>query len=140
MVGQSQPVIMPNAHRTSYNLAFKLNIVAEAEAVENNFEIAREYGISESMLRRWRKDQAKLFNGEIKLPAKLKTMGCFTPKYPDMDQRLLEWFSEQRSILNKFLLIAPCLLRITWSFMRRYTGNIEDISWPRGDKNFNFAC
>ena len=88
---------MPKARCTSYNLAFKLKIVAEAEAVENNSEIAREYGISESMVRRWRKDQENLFNGEIKLSAKRKTMGCFTPKYPEMDQRLLEWFSEQRS-------------------------------------------
>ena len=88
---------MPKARRTSYNLAFKLKIVAEAEAVENNSEIAREYGISESMVRRWRKDQENLFNGEIKLSAKRKTMGCFTPKYPEMDQRLLEWFSKQRS-------------------------------------------
>ena len=62
------------ARRMSYNLAFKLKIVAEAEAVENNSEIAREYGISESMVRRWRKDQANLFNGEIKLSPKRKTM------------------------------------------------------------------
>ena len=88
---------MPKACRTLYNLAFKLKIVAEAEAVENNSEIAREYGISESMVRRWRKDQENLFNGKIKLSAKRKSMGCFTPKYPEMDQRLLEWFSEQRS-------------------------------------------
>ena len=93
----SQVVIMPKARRTSYNLALKLKIVAEAEAVENNSEIAREYGISESMVRRWRKDQANLFNGEIKLSAKRKTMGCFTPKYPELDQRILEWFTEQRS-------------------------------------------
>ena len=85
------------ARRTSYNLAFKLKIVTEAEAVENNAEIAREYGISESMVRRWRKDQANLFNGEIKLSPKRKTMGCFTPKYPELDQRILEWFTEQRS-------------------------------------------
>ena len=52
---------MPKARRTSYNFTFKLKIVAEAEAVENNFEIAREYGISESMVRRWREDQANLF-------------------------------------------------------------------------------
>ena len=58
---------MPKARRTSYNLAFKLKVIAEAEAVENNSEIAREYGISESMVRRWRKDEASLFNGEIKL-------------------------------------------------------------------------
>ncbi len=88
---------MPKARRSSYNLAFKLKIVAEAEAVENNSEIAREYGISESMVRRWRKDQANLFNGELKLSAKRKTMGCFTPKHPELDQRMLEWFTEQRS-------------------------------------------
>ena len=60
----SKVVIMPTARRTSYNLAFKLKIVAEAEAVENNSEIARQYGISESMVCRWRKDQANLFNSE----------------------------------------------------------------------------
>ena len=79
---------MPKARRTSYNLALKLTIVAEAEAVENNSEIAREYG---------RKDQANLFNGEIKLSAKQKMMGCFTLKYLELDQRILEWFTEQRS-------------------------------------------
>lgn len=39
---------MPKACRSSYNLAFKLKVVAEAEAIENNSEIARDYGISES--------------------------------------------------------------------------------------------
>ena len=52
----SQVVIMPKAHCTSYNVAFKLKIVAEADAVENNSEIVREYAISESVVRRWRKD------------------------------------------------------------------------------------
>ena len=80
-------------HTTSH----KLKIVAEAEAVKNNSGIAREYGISESMVRRWRKDQANLCNGEIKFSAKRKTMGCFTPKYPELDKRILEWFTEQRS-------------------------------------------
>ena len=88
---------MPKARRSAYNLAFKLKIVAEAEAVGNNSKITKEYGISESMVRRWRKDQANLFNRELKFSAKRKTMGCFTPKYPELDQRLLEWFTEQRS-------------------------------------------
>ena len=88
---------MAKACRTSFNLVFKLKIVTKAEAVENNSEIAREYDISESMVRRWRKDQANLFNGKIKLSAKRKTMGCFTLKYPELDQRILEWFTEQRS-------------------------------------------
>jgi len=43
---------MPKARRSSYNMAFKLKVVAEAEAVENNSEIAREYGFNESMVRR----------------------------------------------------------------------------------------
>ena len=37
---------MPKACRSSYNMAFKLKVVAEAEVVENNSEIAREYGLS----------------------------------------------------------------------------------------------
>ena len=35
---------MPKVRRSSYNLAFKLKVVAEAEAVENNSEIAGDYG------------------------------------------------------------------------------------------------
>ena len=62
--------------------------------------MASEYGISESMVHRWRKDQANLFNGEIKLSAKRKTMLCFTlnlPKYLELDHRILGWFTEQRN-------------------------------------------
>ena len=71
---------MPKARRSSYNMSFKLKVVAEAEAVENNLEIAR----------------AKLFNGELKMSAKRTTMGRFTPKYAELDQQILEWFTEQR--------------------------------------------
>ena len=95
---------MPKARRSSYDLAFKLKIVAEAGAVENNSEIAREYGISESMVCRWRKDQANLFNGKLKMSAKRKMMGCYLLKYPELDQTLLEWFSEQRSQGKLFIL------------------------------------
>jgi len=91
---------MPKVCHTSYNMAFKLKVVAEAEAVENNSEIARDYGISKSMVRPWRRDQAKLFNGELKMFAKRTTLGCFTPKYPqlppELDQQMLEWFSDQK--------------------------------------------
>ena len=93
---------MPKARRSSYNLAFKLKVIAEAEAIENS-EIARDYGMFESMVRRWRKDQANLFNGELKMSAKRKTMGCYSPKYPELDQTLLDWFSEQRSQGNSFV-------------------------------------
>ena len=110
---------MSKVRRSSYNLAFKLKIVAEAEAVENNSKIAREYGISESMVHRWRKDQANLFNGELKMSAKRKTMGCYTPKYPELDQTLLEWFSEQRS-QGKFFVLTPNQLISVRSFNRLF--------------------
>ena len=61
---------MPSTRRHSYDLNFKLKIVAEAEAVNNNREIAREYGISESMVRKWRNQQHVLFSGELKMTAK----------------------------------------------------------------------
>ena len=55
--------IISNTRRHSYDLNFKLKIVAEAEAVNNNREIAREYGISESMAQKWRNQQDVLFSG-----------------------------------------------------------------------------
>ena len=55
--------IISNTCRHSHDLNFKLKIVAEAEAVNNNREIAREYGISESMARKWRSQQDVLFSG-----------------------------------------------------------------------------
>ena len=89
---------MPKARRSSYTMAFKLKVIAEAEAeaVENNSEIAREYGLSESMVRRWRRDQATILSGELKMSAKRATMGRFTPKYPELDEQVMEWFSQQR--------------------------------------------
>ena len=55
--------IISNTRCHSYDLNFKLKIIAEAEAVNNNREIGREYGISESMARKWRNQQEVLFSG-----------------------------------------------------------------------------
>ena len=87
---------MRKARRSVYSMAFKIKVIVEAEAVENNSEIAREYGLSKSMVRRWRRDQATILSGELKMSAKCATMGNFTPKYPKLDQMVMEWFSEQR--------------------------------------------
>ena len=65
--------------------------------MNNNREIAREYGISESMVRKWRSQQHVLFSGELRMTAKRASMGRFRPKYPEMDQQLADWFSDQRS-------------------------------------------
>ena len=61
----------------SYDLNFKLKIVAGAEAVNNNREIAREYGISESMVHKWRNQQHVLFSGELKMTAKRASIGRY---------------------------------------------------------------
>ena len=76
---------MPSTRRHSYDLNFKLKIVAEAEAVNNNREIAREYGLSESIVRKWRNQQHFLFSGEVKMTAKRASMGRYRPKDPDAD-------------------------------------------------------
>nr|XP_058951364.1 uncharacterized protein LOC131778898 [Pocillopora verrucosa] len=88
---------MPSTRRHSYDLNFKLKIVEEAESGKNNREIAREYGISESMVRKWQNQLHMLFNGELKMTAKRASMGRYKPKYPKLDQRLADWFSDQRS-------------------------------------------
>jgi len=88
---------MPSSRRHSYDLNFKLKIVAEAEAVNNNREIAHEYSISESMVRKWRNQQHVLFSGELRRTVKRASMGRFRPKYAEMDQQLANWFSDQRS-------------------------------------------
>ena len=69
-----------------------MKIVAEAV----NREIAREYGISESMVRKWRNQQDILFSGELKMTAK-RFHGRYRPKNPELDQLLANWFSDQRS-------------------------------------------
>ena len=124
---------MPKVRRSSYNLAFKLKVVAEAEAVENNSEIARDYGISESMVRRWRKDQANLFNGELKMSAKRKTMGCFSPKYPELDQTLLDWFSEQRSQGKSFVSLKQWKASISWYLSDRVAMFTQTVGMTASD-------
>ena len=81
---------MPSTRRHSYDLNFKLKIVAEAEAVNNNREIARKYGISESMVRKWRNQQHVLFSGELKMTAKRASMSRYQPKDPEVDQQLVD--------------------------------------------------
>ena len=79
--------IMSNTRRHSYDLIFKLEIVAEAEAVNNNRVIAREYGIFESIVRKWHNQQDILFSGKLKMTAKRASMGRYRPKDPELDQQ-----------------------------------------------------
>ena len=76
---------MPSTRRHSYDLNFKLKIVA------------REYSISESMVRKWRNQQRVLFSGELQMTAKRASMGRYRPKDPELDQQLADWFSDQQT-------------------------------------------
>ena len=38
-------------------MAFNIKVIVEAEAVESSSEITQDYGLSESMMRCWRRDQ-----------------------------------------------------------------------------------
>ena len=77
-------------------MAFRIKVIAEAEAVKNSLEIARYYGLSESMARRWRRDQATILSGKLKMSARRAKMSRFTPKCPELDEQAMEWFSQQR--------------------------------------------
>ena len=46
-------------------MALKIKVVTEAEVVENNLEIAQDYGLGESMVQRWGRDQATILSGEL---------------------------------------------------------------------------
>ena len=102
---------MPKARRSLYSMAFKIKVIAEPEEVENNSEIAQEYGLSESMVRRWRRDQVTILSGELKMSVKHATMGRFTPNYPELDQQVMEWFPQQRE-QGWYLLFLSEILRV----------------------------
>ena len=88
---------MPSTRRFSYDLNFKLRIVVEAEAFNNNREFAHKYGIYESIVRKWCKHHDVLFSGELKMTAKRVLNGCYRLKDPQLDQILADRFSKQQS-------------------------------------------
>ena len=69
---------MLKACHSLYPMAFMIKVIVEAEAVENSSEIARDYGLSESMVQCRRRDQATILSGKLKMSSKHAKMGCFT--------------------------------------------------------------
>ena len=69
-------------------MAFNVKVIVEAEAVESSSEITHDYGLSESMVRCWRRDQVTILSGKLKMSAKRTEMDCFTPKCPKLDEYL----------------------------------------------------
>ena len=98
---------MPSTHHHSYDLNFKLKVIAEGEAVNNNREIAHEYGISESVVRKWRNQQHVLFSGELRMTAKHASVGRYRLIDPELEQQLANWFSNQRTQGKHCFVIRP---------------------------------
>ena len=46
-------------------MAFNIKVIVEAEAVESSSEITQDYGLSESMMRCWRRDQVTILSGKL---------------------------------------------------------------------------
>ena len=44
----------------------------------------------------WRRDQATILSGELKMSTKHAKMGHFTLKYSELEEKVMEWFSQQR--------------------------------------------
>ena len=69
-------------------MAFNIKVIVEAEAVESSLEITQDYGLSQSMVRCWRRDQVTIFSGKLKMSAKRAEMDHFTPKCLKLDEYL----------------------------------------------------
>ena len=69
-------------------MAFNIKVIVEAEAVESSSEITEDYGLSESMVRCWRREQVTILSGKRKMSAKCAEMDRFTPKCPKLDEYL----------------------------------------------------
>ena len=107
-------LIMPKARRSSYTMAFRIKVVAKAEAVENSSEIAWDYWLSEFMVRRLRRDQATILSVKLKMPARGAKMSRFTPKCPERDEQAMERFSRQREQYFFVMWKEKSFCRVEW--------------------------
>ena len=83
---------MMAAKRLSYSNGFKLK-VAELAIKNGNRSAGREYGVSEKLVRDWRKKKTEL----AKLPrAGRSQRPGVRPRWPELKNRLLEWVLERR--------------------------------------------
>ena len=79
--------------RNSYDSAFKLKVIEYAEN-HNNCAAEREFGVTERMVREWRKKKSEL-GGARKSAKRLRL--TFTVPYKAMEDKLHEWVLECRS-------------------------------------------
>jgi transposase-like protein len=82
---------MPKRKRTAYDNAFKICVIKFAET-SNNCAAEREFGVSEKLVRDWRKSKNKILNG----PKSLKHRVVRVSPYDGLETDLLKWLLELR--------------------------------------------
>uniref|UniRef100_A0A914D9N8 DDE-1 domain-containing protein n=1 Tax=Acrobeloides nanus TaxID=290746 RepID=A0A914D9N8_9BILA len=95
--------------RKSYTAEFKLKVVKFAEKVDENTgkengnrAAGREYGVTDMMVGRWRKDKAVL----KAMPQKKRASRRMDPKWPVLERRLKKWVLDERAKKRKAKRIA----------------------------------
>lgn len=90
--------------RQSYTVSDKLRIINFAEQ-HGNLAAEREFGVSESNVRLWRKSKENL----EKMPRLKRANRGKKAAWPELEVDLLEWITEKR---NNGLAILPSLVRL----------------------------
>lgn len=83
---------MDNTHRKAYDASFKLQAI-ELAIKDGNRAAARQLGINESMVRRWRRQREEL--SQCKKTRKA-FRGCKS-RWPDLENTLEDWVNTQRA-------------------------------------------
>lgn len=78
--------------RRSYEAAFKLRVVAHAEAINNNRAAERHFGVPEKSVREWRKEKKVL----EQMPKAKKTLRGGKPSNPALEKVLADWIIKCR--------------------------------------------
>lgn len=75
----------------NYTAAFKLQVIMKAESIGNR-PAAREFGIDERCIRRWRTEKSVI----EEMPKLKKARRCGTAHWPELEKNLTKWILEQR--------------------------------------------
>lgn len=78
--------------RASYTASLKLQAVARAKETNNNLIAAREFGVSEKLIRDWRKKEAEL---QV-MPKSKKALRFGSAHFDGMEKDLSDWVTECR--------------------------------------------
>ena len=83
-------------------------------------------------MRRWRRDQGTILSGELKMSAKRADMGRFTPKYSELDEKVMEWFSQQRDqIFHHHQIFHNVKCEELSEIVFQCVGSKESDWWPK---------